>query len=87
MEKQMNEKEKRAVIINTCFKDLIGLTFKIIETNIFKDDSQFICGNFQTPVDYYLSCELNTTMILLDKVISASDYPRLARWWNVINHL
>ena len=62
----MGDKEKRAEIIEKSYKELIGITFKIIEKNILNEPKQFICGKNQTPVDYYLSCELNTTMILLN---------------------
>ena len=42
MNKQMNESEARGEVIERSYKELTGLTFKIIEENILK--GKFICG-------------------------------------------
>ena len=62
------------------------MMFPVLEHKILKD-RQFLCGNEMTPVDYMLSCELNTTILMLDKHIDEEKFPHLAEWRQALNSI
>ena len=79
-EEHKEEKKKQTEeAISKCWQEMNTFILPYIEKN-FLSDKKFLVSNNQTPVDYLLYCELNQTLVLLNKCIDKDKFPRIYAW-------
>jgi hypothetical protein len=85
--KEMENKASRDETIDKTFTQLESMMFPVLEHKIFGgvNRKQFLCGPEMTPVDYMLSCELNTILMLLRRQIDKVKFPCLNLWNKQLN--
>lgn len=81
----MEHAEERKELMNKSWLSMNELMFQAIEDRILTEDNIYICGNDSTPVDWALSCELNNSLVLLERKIDPVRFPKLCMWHSVIN--
>ena len=80
LEKDMQDSQTRNTTIEKTYQQMETMMFPVLDGKILGASKQFLCGKEMTPVDYILSEELNTVLILLDKEIDQDKFKNLSKW-------